>query len=190
MVKFKGTKIGKRKILIKLFLVLVFYTSFNDRLLSQENQIDKFEEKAIDYFCENLNSIIPSMAISNVRFSGKSKGIPSSVINISDCIGEINIMKDSIPNKTTLDSLDKLFNAYNYAEVKIGKKCFKSTNRIFNKFNKSIYTLNLFNKVEYKGNLYIELFLINKKLRAYIVVLKFNRDSNVVINYYVKSRIY
>ncbi len=126
----------------------------------------------------------------NWRFSGKIKTTPSNVFNIADCIGEINLLKDSIPNKVFIDSLDRIFNTINYPEIKIGRKCFKSTNRIFDVFNKSVYTLNLFNSIEYKGSTYVELCLINKKLRAYIVVLKFNDQTNNIISHFVKSRIY
>ncbi len=190
MVQFKEIKTGKRKILIKSLIILFFLISFGEFLRSQERKRDEVEYKAIEYFCNNIDSIIPSLEMSNIRFSGKTKAVPSSVFNIADCIGEINLLKDSIPNKVFIDSLDKILNTINYPEIKIGRKCFKSTNRIFDANNKSIYTLNLFNSIEYKGSTYVELFLINKKLRAYIVVLKFKDRTNNDISHFVKSRIY
>jgi hypothetical protein len=190
MIQFKEIETGKIKILIRPFLLLLFYTFFGDFLLSQEKKSNEFEYKAIEFFCDNINSIIPGLEISNIRFSGKTKAAPSNVFNVADCIGEINLLKDSIPNKIFLDSLDQSFNTFNYPEIKTGRKCFISTNRLFDVFNKSVYTLNLFNNIEYKGNTYVELYLINEKLRVYIIVLKLNKHSSGDINYYVKSRIH
>jgi len=190
MVILKKMKTGKKKILIKQFLILFFFISFGEFLLSQECKSDEVEYKAIEYFCNNINSIIPGLETSRIRYSGKSKGTPSDVFNIADCTGEINLLKDSIPNKIYLDSLDQALNIFNYTEIKTGRKCFKSINRLFDVFNKSVYTLSLFNRVEYKESTYVELYLINKKLRAYIVVLKFNNRPNNGISHFVKSRIY
>lgn len=190
MEQFKEIKTGKRKILIKPFLIVFLFFSFGDFLLSQESESDEVEYKAIEYFCNNIDSIIPAMEISNIRFSGKTRAAPSNVFNIADCIGEINLLKDSIPNETFIDSLYRAFSTINYPEIKVGRMCFRSTNRFFGWFNKSIYTLNFFNSVEYKGITYVELYLINKKLRAYIVVLKFNGQPNNDITHFVKSRIY
>lgn len=190
MVKFKIIKTGKRKILIRFFLILFFFISFEEYLISQEREGDVVEYKAIKYFCNNIDSIIPGLEISNMRFSGKTKASPSNVFNIADCIGEINLLKDSIPNETFIDSLDQAFSTINYPEIKIGRMCFRSTNWLFDLFNKSVYTLNLFNSVKYNGSTYVELYLINKKQRAYIVVLEFNDQTNNIISHFVKSRIY
>lgn len=159
-------------------------------MLSQESKSEVVAYKAIEYFCNNIDIIIPGLEISNIRFNGKTKAAPSNVYYIADCIGEINLLKDSIPNKVYIDSLDRAFRAINYPEIKIGKKCFKSTNRLFDLFNKSVYTLNLFNSVEYKGSIYVELYLINKKQKAYIIILKFNDQTNNNIIHFVKAWIY
>lgn len=183
-------KTGRKRILIRQFLIAFLFFIFGNQLLSQECMNNKIEEKAIDYFCNNIELIIPGLDKSIIRFSGKTKGTPSSVFNIADCIGEINLLKDSIPNKCSLDSLYNALSAYNYAKIETGRYCFKSTGRIFDLFDKSIYVLNLFNQVEYKGDTYVELYLINDMLQAYIIVLRFHVHSNNEISHFVKSRIY
>jgi len=180
-------KVGREKILNKAFLLVFFFILLKNISFSQQIMSIKFEEKAIDYFCNNIDSIIPNMDKSKIRFNGKTKGAPSSVFNIADCQGEINLLKDSMPNSYFLDSLYKVFSTFNYPKIKINKKCLKSNKFIF---NNSIYTLNLFNSIEYKHNRYVELYLINKKLQSYIIIIKFDDHSDKVTNYFIKSRIY
>src|SRR5690606_21430735 len=89
------------------------------------------ENKALDYFCNNISKIKPELARSNIKFTGYTFARASNVFEIANCLRDIKLIKDSIPNVELLDSLKELNAKRQFQEVKIEAKCSFLKKRIF-----------------------------------------------------------
>lgn len=172
---------GIRKILDRvIILFILLFSGFS--LLGNSPKPYFLEQKALLYFCQNVKDINKNLIDFNVRFNGKTTGKPSSLFNIADCLGDICLIKDSIPNKNELDSLSKANKHKTYPVVSIGYpiNCEFLKKHVFAPFNKRIYTLYVFNAVKYNESYYVELFLKNKNRSTWVVCIKFDESKNPV----------
>lgn len=175
--------IGRELILIKSFLLLFVFGAFSH---STQAQVSKeLEKKAVTYFCSNVAQIKKELADYNIRFKGHTTGKPSSIYKIADCIGDISLIKDSIPNEIELDSLTKLNESkrYDIIATRPPQKCGFLKKRVFAPFNKRVFTLEVFNAVEYKGEYFVEFYLTNKNLSTWIICMKYSKAGEFLRHY-------
>ena len=173
---------GTGKILDKIFLLLVFMFSCFF-LFGNDLKPYLIEQKAVRYFCENVKDINKNLIDFNIRFNGKTLGgKPSSVFIIADCLGDISLMIDSIPHKNELDSISEYNKNKLHPTISIGypEKCDFLRKYVFAPFNKWIYTLYVFNAIEYNGTYHVELYLVNKIRNSWSVVVVFDESNNPV----------
>jgi len=145
------------------------------------------EEKAVNYFCDYVLKDVKQISQSKILFNGATNGKPSRIYDVADCLGDINLFKDSIPNKAYLDSLEQKYSQTKSRVIKIApiNECF-SKRSIFKKIDYGLY---LYNAIEYKGNYYVEFFLANKEFDTYTIIVTL--DTNLVpLNYCVKALTY
>lgn len=159
-------------------IILVFFVFSNVK--AQEKML---EEKAIDYFCKNFEKINKEAIAFDVKFSGKTLGISSDAYDIAHCIGDINLLKDSIPISVFLDSLNNM-----NSKLKLKAKTIKYDCDLFkNKFfSKKIYSLSVFEAIEYKGAFYVELYLVNKRRSSWIFCVKFDKNKDEPSGFFIK----
>src|SRR5690606_28816999 len=112
--------------------------------------------------CKNISTIKKGLAENKIRFTGYTIGKVSNVYELADCIGDIKLIKDSIPEVELLDSIKKLNAGYQLQKIKIEPSCPILKKRICAPFNKNVYTLHLFHALEYKGYYYVQIFLVNR----------------------------
>lgn len=145
------------------------------------------EEKAVNYFCNYVLKDVTQISQSKIWFNGATNGKPSNIYDVANCLGDINLFKDSIPNKAYLDSLEQKYSQTKSNVIKIAhiNECFSKRSI----FKKKDYGLYLYNAIEYKGNYCIEFFLANKEFNTYTIVVTL--DTNLVpLNYCVKAITY
>jgi hypothetical protein len=169
--------IGKKLNLSKVFLLLVSTFVFVPLLNAQE--LNVLEQKAVAYFCNNVTEIKQGLIDYNIRFKGVTTGKPSRVYKIADCVGDIRLIKDSIPNKIELDSLENYHESkvYEKISIELSEECSFLKRNVFAPFNKRIYTLQVFNAISYKENHYVELYLSNKNLNTWVICIAFNEKG-------------
>ncbi len=181
--------IGKRLNFINricfIILVCVLFSSF---AYSQKGI--SYEEKAVIYFCNNIKQIKKGLIDYSIRFKWQTTGYPSRLYKIADCVGDISLKQDSIPNKVKFDKLEKLISYRTFDVINITKVegCNFLKRHIFAPFNKQIYTLHVFNAVEYKGIYFVELYLVNKNMQIWEFLVKFNNRGEPVehcISYFI-----
>lgn len=151
----------------------------------------KLEDKALSYFCNNISQVESKLIDYNIRFSGRTTGELSRVYNIAECLGEISLIKNDIPNELELDSLTAINTKVEKNVIALSKLpgCPFLKKRIFAPFNKRIYSLNVFNAVEYHGKYYVEILLKNKNLNTWIICVEINKEGKA-IKHFVSSMIY
>jgi len=151
--------------IFKIVLVLIVFSNVN----AQEKIL---EEKALEYFCNNIYHINKEIVSVGIKFSGKVKGISSDAYDIAHCIGDINLLKDSIPISVFLDSLNNT-----NSKLKLETKAINSDCDLFKKhsLSRKIYSLSIFQAIEYKGAYYVELYLVNRKRSSWIICVKFDK---------------
>jgi len=169
---------GKRQNFSKLYL-LVFITVVIVLPTKAQSNL-KLENKAVTYFCEKINQINSKLIDYDIRFKGYTTGYPSRVYNIADCFEEISLIKDSIPNESKLDSLKAMHNNYEKNAISLQSKCTFLKKNIFAPFNKRIYTLKVYNAIEYNEMFYVELYLSNKNYNTWIVCVEFNQEGEPI----------
>lgn len=169
--------IGKKLNLNKAFLLLVSTLVFVPLLNAQE--LKGLEQKAVAYFCNNVTEIKQGLIDYNIRFKGVTTGKPSRVYKIADCVGDIQLIKDIIPNKIELDSLENYHESIEYEKISIElpEKCSFLKKNVFAPFNKRVYTLQVFNSINYKGRYYVELYLANRNLNTWVICIAFNEKG-------------
>jgi hypothetical protein len=150
----------------------------------------ELETKAIHYFCNNIAIIKEKVTTKPIRFSGYTLAKASNVYEIADCFGDIKLIKDSIPNKLELDSLKKVNDLVPQHKIKIKAKCSIFTKNIFSNFDRDIFTLYVFNGIEYHGYYYVQLFLFNKNQGNWTFAIRFDRKTNEAIDYCLTGTIY
>lgn len=140
------------------------------------------EKRAVIYFCTQVAKAERGLTDFNIRFKGSTTGKPSRVYKIADCIGDISLIKDSIPNRTQLDSLENFYeeNTYKIIPIDIPVECKFLKRRVFSPFNNRIYTLQVFNTIDYKGDHFVELYLSNRKLNTWIFCVRFSKNGEVI----------
>ncbi len=173
----------------RICLIILICVLFNQFLYSQK-QIS-LEEKAVVYFCNNIKQIKKSLIDYNIRFKWKTTGHHSSVYKIADCIGDISLIKGSIPNKTELNKQERLISSKtcNIINIPPVGGCNFLKKHVFAPFNKRIYTLQVFNAIEYKESYFVELYLANKNMQTWEIIVKFNQDGEF-IEHCISSIIY
>lgn len=145
------------------------------------------EEKAVNYFCDYVLKDVTQIRQFKIWFNGATNGKPSKIYDVANCLGDINLFKDSIPNKAYLDSLEQIYSQTKSRVIKITpmNKCFSKRSI----FKKKGYRLYLYNPIGYKGNYCVEFFLANKEFNTYTIVVTL--DTNLVpLNYCVKAIVY
>jgi hypothetical protein len=174
-----------KKTLNKLLLV-IFFIQIQGLLFSQvAKQTPTLEEKALIYFCNNIESINKNLNDYKIKFSGKTTGRASNVYDIADCIGSISLIRDSIPGENILDSLKDYHKRLNLEPKKVNFTCNALQKRIVHS-KKQNYSLQIFHAIEYKGYYFVEIFLANKKNSNWIVGVKFDKVSLEPISYCAK----
>lgn len=159
---------GRSFVLISLIILFtVFKTSGQERML---------EEKALRYFCDNINNIQKGLTVYNFQFSGKTEGVASDIFDIADCIGEISLIKNEIPNEAYYDSINKLNNQNRLPKKAIIIKCSFIKRITFRHYS---YKLKVYNAITYDNAYYVEIFLVNKNRNSWVFCVKFNEDQEV-----------
>lgn len=179
---------GKRKIFKQVYLLIIIeILAFHANAQTKLN----LEEKALAYFCDNITEIDSKLNDCNIRFTGRTTGKLSRVYNIAECLGEINLMKNEIPNELELDGLTAINCSAKRNAINLSRpsKCSFLKKYIFAPYNKRIFSLSVFNAIEYHGNYYVELYLINKNLNEIIICIEFDQEKKA-IKHYVSSKIY
>lgn len=173
------------RLLNTIFALLIFHFLTGISLAQQAKPLT-FEETAVQYFCDQIlkNDLLANV---KVRFNGSTNGKKSKVYDVADCFGDINLLKDSIPNNSFLDSLDKFNFNYPKKNLKIKLKCREFKNHCI--LNKNAFRLNVYNAIEYKGNYCVEFFLVNRRLNTFTIVV--NLDKNMEpLSYCIKPLTY
>jgi hypothetical protein len=162
-----------------IITIIMFFAVF----LNAQAQDKVVEEKALEYFCKNVMQINKHIVDFDIKFSGKTQPKPCNIYILAHCIGEINLLKDSIPIKNYLDSIYKI-----NCKSKLKVKKLYSHCSFFKKrsFAKRACTLYVFESIEYKGYFYVELYLFNKRGNSCIFCVKFDKDNKNVIGHYIK----
>jgi hypothetical protein len=158
--------------------------------LAQSTVPQGLERKALNYFCDNISNIKKGLSDNKIRFSGYTIGKVSNIYELADCIGDIELIKDSIPNVEVLDSLIELNERYQYEKIKIISSCPILNKHIYSPFNKNIYTLHLFHALEYNGYYYVQVFLINRNRQTWTLGVRFDKSSLDVVDHCLSSLIY
>ena len=143
---------------IIIWTVFGSFLLFGAQVCNAQTKID-FEARAVEYF---ISKIVPhDRNFRNERlFIPKyTSGTPSNIYDIAYALGEINILKDSIPNKGNLDSSDKV----NSNATALFKKTAIKGRRIINPFKKGKYGIKIYNAISYNLKSYVEIILINSK---------------------------
>lgn len=145
------------------------------------------EEKAVDYFCNHVLINEPQLNKLKIYFDGVTNGKPSNVYDVAFCLGDINLFKDSIPNKIYLDSLEQEFSQRKMNVIKINNRYKQLSKRSL--FRRSGYRLSLYNAIKYNGIYCVEFFLTNKEWDTYTIIVIL--DKNLVpLNYCVNAIAY
>jgi hypothetical protein len=177
--------VGMRKILSKS-LLFSYLIQIQGLLFSQVAQpTHTLEEKALMYFCNNIESIDKNLNDYKIRFSGNTTGSGSNVYDIADCIGSINLIRDSIPGENVLDSLRDYYKSLNLKPKKINFTCKALQKRVV-PLKKQNYSLQVFHAIEYNGYYFVEIYLANKKNSKWIIGVKFDKVSLEPISFCVK----
>lgn len=149
---------------------------------------EDLESKAVEYFCKNVLKIDPSLKGMDIIYNLVVEARPSKVYDVADCMGDINLLKDSIPNAVYLDSLEQAYIANQYSRKYLRLSCslFKKKRSIF---KRDVFYMEVYSPIIYNDKKVIEIFLHNKKVKNYrIVVLTFKEGE--VSNHCLKHIIY
>ncbi len=168
--------IGKRQNLSRVALICILLLAFSINVKSK-GRYDSLEQKAVIYFCENIEKLNNY----NISFGGMTAGVGGNIFDIAHCVGDIHVIKDSISNREELNNIQKQIDStcFEKKEINIEKYNFFKR-RIF--FNKYAFRLKVYNAIRYKGKFYVELFLLNKDMQVWIVCVEFD-NSGVPISH-------
>ncbi len=162
-------------------LIALLLLCYSPKSFSQGDA--NLEQKALNYFCENLIVIDSTLINDNIKIEEGNIKKYSKAYDIAYCLKDINIVKDSIPAKKYLDSLE----TYYKNTIQQNKKISNTNCKISNK-KKSEIQVFVYNTIIYKDKNYVELFILNKKEKYYkIICIEFNASYDVTS--YCKSRL-
>ncbi len=180
MEKLQKIRIGKKSGFSSLILLMTF-TCLSSYLKAQSN-INGLENKAVKYFCEHISEINKDFIDTKIRFKGYTLEKYSRVYKIASCESDINLFKDSIPNKNYLDSLEQVYIIKEANKIKIEYLNKNLKRHIFAPFNRKIYTMHVFNAIEYDNFYYVEIYLVNRGMATWSIGVKFDKESLDPVN--------
>jgi hypothetical protein len=163
----------------RIFKIVLFVFIFSN-VYAQDKPL---EEKALEYFCNNIKQINKDIVDLKIKFSGKTQGLASDAFDIADCIGKISFIKDSIPNASFLDSINNINSNSSLKAHPLVSDCEFFRKRVLD--NRS-YKLSVFNAIEIYDNYYVELYLVNKKRSSWVFCIKFDKKNKEPIGYCLK----
>lgn len=146
-------------------------------------------KNSLIYFCNNVLNEDANLKSVDIKFKGSTSSKYSQFYYIADCVEDISLIKNEIPIKVSLDSLQSIYDKKNTDAIKLNYSCIRLKKNILNPFNKRAYRLYLYKPIRYNGYYYVEYYLINKLSQAYIVGVKLNEEYKA-INYCKKSYVY
>lgn len=167
--------IGIKFSLISLFLL-------TGTTISYCQDTKSLEHIAYQFFCSELNSK-PIFKDRKIRFSGKTNSLSSRVYSIADGIGDISIIKDSIPNQNYLDSLDIYYKSIQHDIILLDNSFLQKGSK-----RSSKYIMRVYHAISYQRINYVEITFHSKKEQEVItLILRFNNDSSKIDKYYIKQ---
>ncbi|BAU56160.1 hypothetical protein MgSA37_04357 [Mucilaginibacter gotjawali] len=141
------------------------------------------ELSAAGYFYNHILKIESSLKNISVKKPHFIEG-PSEIYDVAYATGDINMLKDSVPNRKYLDSINMV-----NTEVRRNTKTNIPIHIRYHQgghLNGPIYKMRLYKSVLYKGNTYVVIHLNDKRSgHEEIICVKFYGDE--IVNYYIKS---
>jgi hypothetical protein len=173
---------------LKIFCLTFLLCPFTMDAYTQITSPNTVEEKAFKYFCDQV--LLQETRINQFRiwFDGSTNGKPSKIYDVANCLKHINLLKDSIPNKAYLDSIEQKYAQTKSNIIKISTPCKRFSKQTL--FKKNGYRLYLYNAIEYNGNYCVEFLLANKKNSTYTIIVTLDKNLLVPLNHCIKAITY
>ncbi|WP_353334311.1 hypothetical protein [Bacteroides sedimenti] len=175
--------INKMKLVYFIFLLCFFIMNSS----AQTYNAGVVEESAVKYFCDNVLKKEARINQLKIQFNGATNGKPSNVYDVANCLEDINLLKDSIPNKEYLDSLERKYFQIKSNVIKISSKCERFSKRSL--FKRNYYRLYLYNAIEYNEIYCVEFFLANKNYNTFTIIVFLDKKF-VPMSYCIKAITY
>lgn len=168
---------------IGLFIILFMYMP----KFTAKNIINSdITNRSYLFFCDSIVKNDSSLVSMEIFFDGIANKQISDIFYISDCIGEISLIKDSIPNKKELNKLEK-----KHRKTKVNPLVLDIKSSIFllEETHDSLRLI-ICSPVIYKDSIYQEYKLVSKYNEVKRVIIKIDKDSFKPLNYCITSFIY
>lgn len=173
------------KIIVLLFAIVLSKEGYAQAITTLG-----LENKALDYFCAHIGNIKKDFTYTKVKFNGYTTGKASNIYEIANCVGDIKLIKDSIPNGKVLDSIKMNYAEKQYRKMKVNSDCLALHNNASTLLEKDIYRLYLFHAIEYKGYYWVQIFLANKKQQSSTIAIRFDKITGQIVDHCLSSLIY
>lgn len=177
----------EKKEFLKVALFVFFFAYIQNIKAKEIVDNDTITSKSYSFFCNNImknDSILMSI---DIYFDGIANKQVSDIFYIADCLNDISLIKDSIPNKKKLAKIDKKAKKQKSKKVKkleIDYLLFLPEETM-NSFN-----LLICSPLTYKESVYQEYRLINKYNEIRRIIIEIDKNTFEPIGYCSNSFIY
>ncbi|MEE4257782.1 MAG: hypothetical protein V2I47_12155 [Bacteroidales bacterium] len=174
--------------ILAFIAMLIFMVSV---MLAQEekeeeevHRVREVEQKLVDnsyvFFCDRIIESDTSLAGATIIFEGKTTPVYSPVIYVADCAGDIDMVKNRIPDRDYIDRLQEHYDRLppEYREVTdIDKRTKKF---VLFPGKKTICYLNIYRPIDYKGKYYVLYYILFEKEQKLFYSISLDDDYQVI----------
>ncbi|MFT4223741.1 hypothetical protein [Dysgonomonas sp.] len=175
---------GKKEFLktVVFIIFLTFVQNFNAKEIINSD----VTKKSYTFFCDSIMKNDSILASIDIYFDGIANKQVSDIFYIADCLNDISLIKDSIPNKKELNKLER-----KQKKSKINPMLLEIQPSLFvAEETQHSFKLIINSPVIYRNYIYQEYKLVNKYNEIRRVIIKIDIDSFEPIDYCTKSFIY
>jgi len=176
---------------VEILAAIVLLVFLGYGMLAQEEKEDEeahrvreVEQKLIDnsfiFFCDRIIDSDTSLAGATIIFEGKTTPVYSPVIYIADCAGDIDMVKNRIPNRDFIDRLQA-----HYDQLPLEYREITDVDKRTKKFvlfpgKKVICYLNIYRPIDYKGKYYVLYYILFEKEQKLFYSISLDEDYQVI----------
>ena len=150
----------------------------------EEHRVREIEQKLVDnsylFFCDKIIDSDTSLADATIVFEGRTASAYSPVIYVADCTGDVDMVKNSIPNRDYIDRLQAHYDELppEYREVTDHDK--RTKKFILFPGKKVICYLNIYRPIDYKGKYYVLFYVLFEKEQKLFYSISLDDDYQVI----------
>jgi len=162
-------------------VILLLFIVFN---MAAQEEVGTFEQEIVDnsytFFCEQIIDSDENLTDVTIRFNGKTSTAYSRVIYVANCLGDIDLVTNQIPNRDYIYDLQEHYDKMPPHYIKVSDLDSRTKKFVFKKSNKILADLYIFRPIVYRDYHYILFYILFGKEFKIFYGIRLDEEHQVI----------